>query len=264
MCYTKCKIYKTAVTNMPRSRLQISRARGHRTYRAGLVHWHVLATGMCLANGAPMPTTHRRRPHMTDRSMDGSEDVPRDRGAALLLIDLVNDLEFEGGEVLLEPALAAAHRIAELRARADAAEIPVVYVNDNFSRWHWNFQDLVEHCLRAGVRGRPLVELLTPRTNDYYILKPMHSGFYQTALDVLLRHVGASTVILTGIQAHICVLFTADDAYMREYRVVVPADCVASESPRDHEESIRQMRHTLKADVTPSTNLDLRQLATHR
>ena len=93
------------------------------------------------------------------------------------------------------------------------------------------------------------------------MLKPKHSGFFSTTLDVLLDYLGARTLILTGIAGNICVLFTANDAYMRDYRLVVPADCVASETRRENQQALGIMRTLLKADVTPSTRLRLGRLA---
>jgi nicotinamidase-related amidase len=92
------------------------------------------------------------------------------------------------------------------------------------------------------------------------VLKPKHSGFYSTTLELLLEAVGAHTLILTGIAGNICVLFTANDAYMRGYRLVIPADCVASQTIRENKSALHLMQTVLKADVRPSTALDLPRL----
>jgi nicotinamidase-related amidase len=109
-----------------------------------------------------------------------------------------------------------AERVAELAARARSTRVPVVYVNDNFGRWRSDFHATVEHCLRAEAAGRDVVQLLRPHESDYFVLKPKHSGFFSTALDTLLEYLGVESVILAGIAANICVLFTANDAYMRD------------------------------------------------
>src|SRR4051812_40578420 len=103
-----------------------------------------------------------------------------------------------------------AKNLVELKRRAKAAKIPAIYVNDNFGRWQSNFNNQVQHCLADGVRGQSLVELLRPEPDDYFVLKPKHSGFYSTSLDIYLQ---VQTVIITGIAGNICVLFTANDAY---------------------------------------------------
>jgi nicotinamidase-related amidase len=132
-----------------------------------------------------------------------------------------------------------------------------VYTNDNFGSWRSDFRALVEHCLNDDVPGRPVARLLRPGPDDYFVLKPRHSAFYATPLDLLLRDLGADTLILTGIAANICVLFSANDAYIRGYRVLVPADCVASNTAEDTETAIGQMQSVLKADITSSPEVDL-------
>jgi nicotinamidase-related amidase len=154
-------------------------------------------------------------------------NAPDKSAVVLLLIDVINDLDFEEGYKLLRHAVPMAKQIAALKQQAAQAGVPAVYVNDNFGRWRSDFKTQVEHCLKDGVPGRPIVELLRPGKNDYFVLKPKHSGFFSTTLDLLLEYLGAKTVILTGIAANICVLFTANDAYMRDLRLIVPSDCVA-------------------------------------
>lgn len=187
-------------------------------------------------------------------------NVPENAAVALLLIDVINDMEFPGAEGLVEAAVPMAHRIADLKRRAKAAGIPAVYVNDNFGRWQSDFRKVVEHALHDGVRGEEVARILEPEDDDYFVLKPKHSGFYATTLDTLLSYLGAHSVILTGVAANICILFTANDAYMRDLNVIVPADCVASNTPEETEHALRQMETILKADVTPSTELDLEKI----
>lgn len=183
--------------------------------------------------------------------------TPEKAETALLLVDLINDLEFEEGGELLAAALPVGRAVAELKRRARRAGVPAIYVNDNFGKWRSDFSRLVRHCLEGGVRGRPLAELLLPEEDDYFVLKPGLSGFYSTTLDVLLRHLEARRVIVTGLAGNICVLFTATDAHMRGYRVAVPSDCVASNTPGDSAYALELMRRVLDADVRPSRQLDL-------
>jgi nicotinamidase-related amidase len=187
-------------------------------------------------------------------------NAPDKATVALLLIDVINDLEFPEGDQLLQHALPMAKAIARLKRRAKAAGVPVVYANDNFGRWQSNFNNQVEHCLNDGVRGQPVVELLKPEEDDYFVLKPKHSGFYSTALEVLLEYLQVESIILTGIAANICVLFTANDAYMRDYHLFVPRDCVASNTEEENRSALDQMEKVLKADVRPSDELDLAEL----
>ncbi|QEH31878.1 Isochorismatase [Aquisphaera giovannonii] len=195
------------------------------------------------------------------RNEDLHGNAPDKSRTALLLIDVINDLEFPEGDQLLEHALPMADRIVELKRRAKAAGVPAVYVNDNFGRWQSNFQAQVEHCLRDGVRGRPIVERLVPEEDDYFVLKPKHSGFFSTTLDILLEYLGATSLILTGVAGNICVLFTANEAYMRDFTLFVPGDCVASNTADVNRYALDQMREVLKADTRPAAELDLAALA---
>lgn len=197
---------------------------------------------------------------MPAKNQDLHGSAPDKSSVALLLIDVVNAMEFEGAERLLEFAVPMADRIAALRRRAREADIPTVYVNDNFGRWQSDFRNVLRHCLDDDVPGRPVVERLAPNDDDYFVLKPKHSGFFSTTLDTLLDYLGARTLILTGVAGNICILFTANDAYMRDFDIVVPSDCIASTSQEDNEHALRQMRDVLKVDVTPSTELDLEVL----
>jgi len=143
---------------------------------------------------------------MPPKNQDLHGSAPDTSSIALLLIDVINDLDFPEADQLLPHALPMARQIASLKRRAKKEKIPVIYVNDNFGRWRSDFNAQVEHCLRDGVRGKPIAELLRPDKDDY----------------------------LAGIAANICVLFTANDAYMRDFHLVVPGDCVASNTPDEN------------------------------
>jgi nicotinamidase-related amidase len=197
---------------------------------------------------------------MPAKNEDLHGNVPDKAEVALLLIDVINDLEFEDAERLLEHALPMAERLAALKRRAKEAGVPAIYVNDNFGKWQSDFNKLLVHCLEEDVRGKPLVEQLKPEEDDYFVLKPKHSGFFSTTLDTLLEYLQARTLILTGLAGNICVLFTANDAYMRDFHLVVPSDCVASNSTQENEHALELMKTVLKADIRPSTELDLDEL----
>ncbi len=183
-------------------------------------------------------------------------NAPDDSPVVLLLIDVINDLEFPGGDELLASAMKAAGPLATLLKRARDANIPVVYANDNFGRWRSDFKAQLQHCLDEPVRGRELARILRPIDNDYFVVKLKHSAFYSTVLDKLLEHLGARTLILTGIAAESCVLFTAHDAFLREYRIVVPRDCIASQRPEAIERALTQMQEVLRATVLTSEQID--------
>jgi len=192
------------------------------------------------------------------RNTDLHGNAPDSSRVALLILGVVNDLEFEGGAGMVPRAIRMARRIAALKAKASEAGVPVVYVNDNFGRWRSDFRRLVAHCLGSRARGRTITRLLRPSHFDYFVLKPKHSGFSSTTLDLLLEHLGARTLILTGLLADSCILFTAQDAHMRGCHLIVPEDCIAGRAPSDTRRALTQMRRTVQADTQPSTALHLR------
>jgi nicotinamidase-related amidase len=175
---------------------------------------------------------------------------------ALLLIDVINDMDFPGGEKLARQALPMAKNIAALKARAKDAGVAVIYVNDNFGRWQSDFRKQVSHCLRKDCRGREVARLLRPEDDDYFVLKPKSSAFFDTTLETLLRHLGTETVILTGIAADICILFTAHDAHLRDFDIIVPSDCVASNTKAETNAALKHLKKATGASVRESKGIN--------
>ena len=194
---------------------------------------------------------------MPARNPDLHGSAPDKSEVALLLIDVINDLDFPEANQLLRYARPMAKKLSRLKQRAKAAGVPVIYVNDNFGRWRSDFRRQVQHCLRDSSTGHEIVSLLQPDENDYFVLKPKHSGFFSTTLETLLHYLGSRKLILTGIAGNFCVLFTANDAYMRDYDLIIPSDCTVSNTAEENREALALMRKFLKADTRPSTKLRL-------
>jgi len=171
---------------------------------------------------------------------------------ALLLIDFMNPLDFRGGPALGRGALRAAARTAALKARLARDKVPVIYCNDNFGRWDSDFDAVIEHCrTRGGIPAR-LVALLAPAQADRSVLKPRHSAFFGTPLEFLLDELRIQRLILTGLAADNCIMFTAHDAYLRKYALWVPSDCVASERASYERNALAHMARVVKADIAPA------------
>jgi nicotinamidase-related amidase len=170
-------------------------------------------------------------------------------GTALLIIDVINDLEFPGGEKVLPWAERMARRLVPVMKRARNAGVPVIYANDNFGQWQSNFKEVVKHCTRAGARGRAVTKRLVPKRGDYFILKPKHSAFFATSLVPLLEHLKVKKLVMAGMATNLCVLFSAHDAHMHEYKITVLSDCCAAESDADHDVSLEQLERFLGARV---------------
>jgi nicotinamidase-related amidase len=162
---------------------------------------------------------------------------------------------------LIEHATAAAGVIKRLRTEATRAGLPVVYVNDNYGQWHSDRDKIIDHCQRRGSLGRAIVERIRPREKDYFIIKPQFSGFYATNLQVLLPQLGVRRLILTGIAADICVLFTAADAHMRDYALWVPRDAVASSRDEHRDWALGIMEKSMDAATVASPDMSVKAWA---
>ena len=204
-----------------------------------------------------MPSTT----HAPAKNEDLHGNVPDESPVVVLAIDVINDLEFPGGDALEGPALVMARNLEPLLRRAREAGIPVIYCNDNFGKWRSDFRVLLDHCLNDNVRGRPVAELLRPGADDYFILKPKHSAFFATTLDTLLSYLKARTLILTGLATDSCVLATATDADMRDLIVVVADDCVAAMSVERHARALAHLRETLDVRTMKGADIDFSRLA---
>ena len=181
--------------------------------------------------------------------------LPDRANAVLLVLDMISDFQFPDGLQVRRAARRIALQISGLKKRAKAAGIACVYVNDNPGRWRSDSHALIAHCAARRARGADIVERLRPEDSDYFILKPRHSAFYATPLEVLLTHLGARRLILTGVSSHQCVLFTANDAHVRNFEIIVPSDCVAGPTPADTRFSLHYFRDVLGARVTHSSKL---------
>jgi nicotinamidase-related amidase len=181
-----------------------------------------------------------------------SEHVRRKASLALLLIDVVNHFEFPDGRTLLRNALQISPHIKRLKERARRAKIPVTYVNDNFGQWLSDSTKLLRYCLREECAGKPFVQMICPDAKDYCVLKPMHSAFYQTPLELLLRDIGARSLVIAGLATNSCVLCTTHDANMRNFRVTVVSDCCAARSRKEHDEALRNIESMANARVIES------------
>jgi nicotinamidase-related amidase len=185
--------------------------------------------------------------------------APDRSDTAVLILDMISDFEFEDGARVFRSALPVAHRIGRLAERARTAKVPVIYVNDNLGRWRSDFSAIVRHCSGKGSRGAPIVDILAPQPADYCVLKPKHSGFFATALATLLEYLVVERLVLTGVSTHQCVLFTANDAYVRDFKLQIPWDCVAAKTAAQSRLAAQYLKTVLHADMSASKKVDFRR-----
>jgi nicotinamidase-related amidase len=191
-------------------------------------------------------------------------NVPDRAGAVLLLVDVINDLDFPNNEYLVKTATDLGKRILHLKRRCMRAGIPTIYVNDNKGRWRSDIREVVNSSQRRTAPGRNLVRLLAPGAKDYVVLKPKHSIFYATPLDLILQSAGAHTVILAGLTTNACVLISAAEIYMRGLRLVVPRDCVEALSPELQKVALKTLSDNFQAQISPAASLKLQTLKIDR
>ena len=174
---------------------------------------------------------------------------------ALLIIDVINSLDYPEGKKLLKTALPAAKNILRLKNKLKKKNIPVIYVNDHFGEWRSNWEEVFQICSAPQNTGAKLCEILKPEADDYFVLKPKHSGFFSSNLEILLEDLKVKKLIIVGIAGNICVLFTVNDAHMRGYEIHVPHDCIASNSKKDNDYALRQFKDVFKIKISASQNI---------
>jgi nicotinamidase-related amidase len=198
-----------------------------------------------------MPTTK-------DRDDDLHGNVPDSAAAALLLVDVINDLDFPENEALLHKANELARSIARLKARCQNAGIPCIYVNDNRGRWRSDSENLLKECLSKKSPGRNFVRRLVPAKNDYIVLKPKHSAFFATPLEAILAYMKVRSVVVAGVTTDSCILGTAMELHVRDFKIFVPSDCTYALSERDHQRALQIAESSFAAETCSSKNLSFR------
>src|SRR5690242_7719212 len=148
-------------------------------------------------------------------SRDLHGNVPDHSGIVLLIVDVINDLDFPDNEQLVRHSARLTDSILALKRRCKSLGIPAIYVNDNRGRWRSDLREVIRQAGRKDAPGKQMVERLTPTPEDYVILKPKHSAFFATPLELVLQHLGARTVVIAGVTTNACVLITAGDVFLR-------------------------------------------------
>ncbi|WP_226671536.1 isochorismatase family cysteine hydrolase [Metabacillus litoralis] len=174
---------------------------------------------------------------------------------AILIIDMINDFQFNYGPILAKQAEEISHNISSLKKRAKHANYPIIYINDHYELWQADFKKIATKCKNN--LSEDIIHRLYPEDDDFFLIKPKHSAFYGTALNTLLYSLNIKDLIITGLAGNICVLFTANDAYMREYNLTIPSDCIASNTVEDNNFALKMMENTLKASIVNSTEIKI-------
>ncbi|WP_050614181.1 isochorismatase family cysteine hydrolase [Bacillus testis] len=172
---------------------------------------------------------------------------------ALIIIDVINHYKFKEESHLLEYTKKMAGPLKKLKERAKEQKVPVIYVNDHYYMWQADYHKIIDHCKNE--ENQEILETLSPAEDDFFLIKPKHSAFYESALHTLLRQLHVKNIIVTGVAGNISVLFTANEGYMKEYTIYAPADCIASNTKEANEFALNMMKNVLGADLTESSEL---------
>ncbi|MCL4183245.1 MAG: cysteine hydrolase [Burkholderiaceae bacterium] len=200
----------------------------------------------------PEPVLKARPPSRPKLALGNAAGTLPRSPVVLLLVDFVNPLDFDGAPDLAPAALAAAASTAALKRRLQRRGVPCIYANDNYGAWRSDFRTVLTRCRALPGEAGRIARMLSPRRADLTLLKPRHSCFYATPLELLLTQMHARRLILAGLAADLCVLLSAMDACMRGYRVWIPADCTAAESGQRKQGALDYARRALGCRIAPS------------
>jgi nicotinamidase-related amidase len=172
---------------------------------------------------------------------------------ALLLVDVLQRFPGDDGKRIHEAARRILPTLRALRTRAKAANLAIIYANDQDGRWLSSREQVIDRACR-GPRSE-VARALRPARSHFLVLKPGRSAFHQTPLDALLEALGVRKLIVVGFATDVCVLATVTDAVMRKLRVAVPCDGAATETPERHEQALALMRTTMQVETGSAAKL---------
>lgn len=166
---------------------------------------------------------------------------------AVVFVDLINTFDFPGSENLLEHTKQILPNIIKLKQFALDNDLPVIYVNDHFGLWQADFNKILEFCTNEN--SKEIIDKIKPTSDDYFLIKPQHSAFFQTPLLSLLTELDKDHLILAGVAGDICILFTAQDAYMHQMEIHIPSNCMTSEVKENNDYALYLMQSVMKANI---------------
>lgn len=188
----------------------------------------------------------------------GADEEACGTATALLVIDMLNDYDHEDGEQLKATARNVVPVIAGLIDRARESDVDVIHVNDNHARWEVDRATLVDDLKRLPDADE-MIEPMLPAPGAPFLFKARHSGFFASGLGYLLERRGIERLILTGQVTEQCILYTALDAYVRHFEVIVPRDAVACIDSELADAALKMMERNMRATVLDAVELDLTQ-----
>jgi nicotinamidase-related amidase len=176
--------------------------------------------------------------------------MPRTPNSALIVTDMLNRYDHEDAEPLIESVREMLPNLCALIASARERGMLVVYVNDNYSDWTAGRRELVRAALEGAQPS--LIEPIVPPDDAPFVVKARHSVFYGTQLEYMLYQHEVKQLVIAGQVTEQCILYSALDAYVRHYEVVIPRDAVAHIHADLAQAALRMMERNMRADVSPA------------
>lgn len=186
--------------------------------------------------------------------VDEATAAEADQRTALLLVDVINPLTFPEARQMEATLRKMAKRLRAFKSLLSQQGVISVYANDHYGAWRSDFRDVKERCEDLGGVSAWMAELLAPTPDDYVVLKPRHSAFFATPLELLLTHLRCRDLIVCGLSTDMCVQMSATDAYLRGFKLWVPQDCSAAATPALHRQALSYMARVLHARTDAAQN----------
>jgi nicotinamidase-related amidase len=173
---------------------------------------------------------------------------------ALLVIDMLNSYEHEDADALADSTSTIIDNLVGLVGRGnDSDSVDVIYVNDNYGDFTATRDTIVQRAIDGA--HPELVAPIVPEAGCAFLQKVRHSAFYATSLDYLLGQLEIKRIVLAGQVTEQCILYSALDAYVRHFEVIVPRDAVAHIDADLGGAAIRMMESNMRARVVYSGDL---------
>lgn len=187
--------------------------------------------------------------------------------ACLLVIDMQNEFLEEDGAVFFHYAIEIIPNVRGVLAASRKAGIPVVFTGhvhedpdvDGGLTAQWWPEIKMGKSLIKGTRGVEVFHEIKPRKDEKVIWKHRYSAFYNTDLEIILRGMKVTDLIITGVLTNVCCESTARDAFFRDFRVFFVADATATTEPELHTASLKNLAYAFAYVLT--TEDTLKQIA---
>lgn len=177
---------------------------------------------------------------------------------ALVVIDMLNDFLVSWEESLKKRLVSSTNDLVGMMRQR---KHPIIWVRQQFEPDLSDaFPEMIKKGIRITIRGTEgcqIVPDLAVASSDPVVVKKRYSAFFGTDLDNTLHNAKPDVLVLAGINSHACVRMTAINAYQRDWKVIVAADCVDSYDREHHEISLKYLRDKIASVMT---NEEIRRL----